>query len=170
MTESRIMAEMLRNNLDRKTPKTDEFEEAIDVNGRRYAQEKKRWWDKSTGRQLEHLMCWYSRKYYNGSTKECMTACKCENCYFKNVSNPPEDIKEVREANKVYNRMGRPEMYICIAEVLELLEEDKLEQLIGEVKEAMNKNRRRWKYIFKEYFTWEDVEKKLNGDVCFQKR
>ena len=62
--------------------------EQLDDNGKRkYAQLNNRWWDNSTGTQKEHLICWFSRKYYtDGSTQKCIednySRC-CKDCYFK---------------------------------------------------------------------------------------
>lgn len=162
MIESKLMADVLRSKVNKSTLKTDEFENECDENGcRKYGQNDKRWWDESTGRQIEHLICWFARKYYKGSTQECYDNCNCENCAFKDMQKKPEGFGEEKDAKKVFNRMGKPEMYICIAEVLEVIREEKLIEFVSKIKEAMN-NEKSWREVRKQYFVWEMIEEKIN--------
>ena len=161
MIESKMMADVLRNKMCISTPRTDEFENECGENGcRKYGQKNHRWWDKSTGRQIEHLICWFSRKYYGGSTQKCIDICNCRNCAFKKVKNKPEDFVEEKEARKVFGRMKKPEMYICIAEVLEVLEEKELIEFVKEIKDAIDRGKS-WKCVCNKYLNWEMVDKKI---------
>ena len=168
--ESQLFASVLRK-VNVPTPLTEEFESALDENGnRRYGQQKNRWWDNSTGNQKEHLICWFSRKHYEGSTSECIEnnlGCVCKLCYFTQIDNKPE-VGIEHEAEKVFGRMKRPEMFIYIAEALQILNKSKLEDYITETKQAMDKGKS-WMDIRKKYINWEQIEVKaieiLQGEI-----
>lgn len=160
---SKYFADKLRK-IQVDTPLTNRFEEEVDCNGKRlYAQLEKRWWDNSTGSQKEHLVCWFARKYCNGSTRNCIEdnyKKKCKYCYFV-------ERKEYYEfsfqdnAKIVFNNMKRPEMYLWIAEALGILKEEKMVECINELKQARNNNFS-WKEVINKYISWDDVEKKIN--------
>lgn len=148
--ESQFFAEALRIS-STPTPMTKEFE-------MEYGQKKNRWWDKSTGNQKEHLICWFSRKYFGGSTKKCVenNLSKCKYCYFKETDWFP-DYGEETDARKVFERMKKPEMFIYIAEALQVLTQPELENYISETKNTMDTGPN-WSDIRKKYLKWEQVE------------
>ena len=152
--ESELFAKVLQK-IDKPTPVTEQFE-------KKYGQKDKRWWDKSTGSQKEHLICWFSRKHHNGSTSMCIKERNCESCYFKTLKPIPEEYeayKEQKDAEKVFNWMGRPEMFIYIAEALQVLSEEQLKNYVDETKKAIEKDGK-WKLVRQKYLTWNMVEKK----------
>ena len=69
--------------LEKKTPKTDEFDGL-------YGQKERRWWDKlekkgEISTQQYHIVLYFICKYYNGAKFNC-SKCpkKCEECYVNN--------------------------------------------------------------------------------------
>ena len=137
------------------TPQTDEFDRS------KYAQKKDRWWDKSTGTQKEHIVCWFARKYFdNGSTKKCIENnyhIRCKKCSFTEIEDSPDCNPQAKNAHDVFNHMGRPEMYFWIAETLKAISEKDLKDCICKIENAMDNNLS-WKEIINEYITWELVE------------
>lgn len=154
LMESIVFAEVLQKT-DVPATVTEQFE-------KEYGQEKNRWWDNSTGTQKEHLVCWFSRKYYGGSTTMCIEKKNCESCYFKSLESiPPKlnEYKEQKDAGKVFEHMGRPEMFIYIAEVLQVLSKEQFEEYVAETKKAISSNEK-WSDVRKKYLTWDMVEQK----------
>ena len=81
---SKYFAEKLRA-IQVDTPLTTKFENELDDNGKRkYAQLNNRWWDNSTGTQKEHLICWFSRKYYTDGS---ITADAVKTAILKKIIN-----------------------------------------------------------------------------------
>ena len=162
---SKYFAEKLRA-IQVDTPLTTKFENELDDNGKRkYAQLNNRWWDNSTGTQKEHLICWFSRKYYtDGSTQKCIednySRC-CKDCYFKK-NNQYKNLTQTVDAKIVFNHMRRPEMYFWIAESLNILEPDELAKCIKEVQDALESPNKKWKAAINKYILWEDVESKID--------
>ena len=76
----------------------------------------------------------------------------------------PENFGEQKDAKKVFNQMRRPEMYICMAEVFGVFENDKLIKFIDEIKEAMD-NKKSWKEVCKNYLPWETIEEKIKTEI-----
>lgn len=157
---SQQFADVLRKSTT-STPLTKKFEEEKDKNGERtWGQKKDRWWDNSTGEQKEHLVCWFSRKFNGGSTEECMKnnlGSNCENCYFSKIEKKPSGFGEQIDAQLVFERMRRPEMYFHIAESLGVLERNQLEKFIEEVKVNIDN----WRNIRKKYLSWDMVKAKV---------
>lgn len=150
---SQQFADILRKSIT-PTPLTKAFEKTS------LAQNKNRWWDNSTGEQKEHLVCWFSRKFNGGSTEECMKnnlGSNCENCYFSKIKKKPSGFGEQIDAQLVFERMGRPEMYFHIAESLGVLERNQLEKFIEEVKVNIDN----WRNIRKKYLSWDMVRNKV---------
>ncbi len=170
MLTSRDFANVLRK-LDRPTLQTNEFEDERDeTSERKYAQKKDRWWDKSTGTQKEHLVCWFARKFYSeDNTKQCIEnnlTENCKECYFeknRDMGKWKQKIKIQNEAKNIFNRMQRPEMYLWIAEALDVIEEEKLKECILELKGKIKKEPKKWKVVIKEYIVWEMIENKINN-------
>ena len=142
---------------------TKAFEDEKDENNnRKYAQKDRRWWDNSTKTQKEHLICWFSRRYYNNSTQECINNCfnkSCQNCYFKREKITPIVSKSnKKDAKSIYYSMGRPEMYFCVFELLEIGEPGDLTKCINAVENALD-DKASWKNIVTGYAQWDDIER-----------
>jgi hypothetical protein len=172
MLTSRYVANVLRK-LEKSTPQTNRFEEERDETGeRKYAQKEagaqNRWWDKSTGTQKEHVVCWFARRYYSeGSTKDCIENNlieNCKECYFEKIRRMP-NCKQMIEAKRVFRYMQRPEMYLWIAEALDIIDEKELENCITELKGIMDENPKKWNSVIKKYITWEMIESSLQIEV-----
>ena len=155
--ESAKFAEALRI-VNVKTPITDGFE-------KEYGQKDNRWWDKSTGSQKEHLICWFSRKQYGGSTSECIDKnypSICKRCCFAEWEYKPEGFGEQRDAKLVFTKMRKPEMYIYIAEALGILKKEELKNLVDQIKAAIDNNES-WKKVVNEELPWVKVEKRVRS-------
>lgn len=168
MLTSEEVAIVLRK-LETPTPKTIQFEEMRDETGeRKYAQKDTgdRWWDKSTGKQKEHVVCWFARKFYSKNcTLECIknnSNINCKECYFDKNNVAVNDITSQEDAEKVFKSMKRPEMFLWIAEALGAICEHDLDTCIAELKVAMDKNPKLWyKNVIKKYITWDIVKKRI---------
>ncbi len=162
--ESDKFAEILRK-INKEITITNQFESAVNENGeRKYGQKKDRWWDESTGSQKEHVICWFSRKYHDGSTQKCIDSnfpSTCTQCYFadKDKKEKPEGFGKEQDAQKIFNKMRRPEMYIYIAEALDVFSEEELNTFVDNIKRAIEKNES-WKNVINKYLTWDKVEEK----------
>ena len=58
--------------------------------------------------------------------------------------------------------MQRPEMYLYIAEALDVVNEESLKNCIKELKKSMDENPRKWKKIINSYINWDMVKEKYN--------
>lgn len=153
--------ELLKNN-NTPTPKTIEFD-------REYGQSTDRWWDSkeingiSTQKihVITHFACWYFKE---GGPSKCNER-KCMECYSKKIP----DLSSFTDENEksvawIFNRMKRPEMFIYVAEALEILDEEQLTNYISETINAINENQS-WTEVRHKYLKWSDVEEKfLNMD------
>lgn len=154
--------------LKKRTPMTKAFD-------KKYGQKKGRWWDKmdidkyGISRQQYHIVLYFICKYYNGEKSGGFKCSKnCEKCYAEEgyITQTPS---KGENAEKVYNRMQRPEMYLWIIEALELSNEN-LDQCISELEEIWSSESNRHstkmkdtKSVFEQYeFTWANIESKLN--------
>lgn len=166
MLTSKDFANKLRKVID-KEKQTKDFERERDKAGeRKYAQKDDRWWDESTGTQKEHVVCWFARKYYSeGSTKECIKENlieqkNCKECYFEK-NEIMLNCNQIIGAKDVFAHMKRPEMYLYIVEALDVIDENKLQECIRELKKRMDENPKEWKEVINKYITWDMVERKV---------
>ncbi len=158
--------------IDTKTPLTINFDTVQDENGRIYGQEKNRWWDNLENYEgissqkhhvLGHFLCWY----YQGAPSNCTKDnSKCKECYSEtlkemDLTDSAGNSGEYR-VSEIYNRMGKPEMYIYIAEALGILKEKELENFVKKIKDAIDNNES-WKKVKNEELPWDLVEEKVRS-------
>ena len=176
MVTTKQFADVLRN-LEDNAELTKEFENIKDKDKNRiYGQKDRRWWDKNTGSQKEHVVCWFARKYYkNGSAIECKNEnypLNCKECFLCSEEKyMNENCGYQKDAKIVYNKMSRPEMYIWIIEVLGVLEDkNELCKIIDDIKRKMDEMKgkphntimKAAREIIESFVKWETIEEKVN--------
>lgn len=153
------------------TPKTYSFDKEC-------GQKDNRWWDEigknqeGLSKQQYHVVTHFICKYYNGNghPSECRRKYKCDVCYLNKLYKREEPKNNVT-LKKIYNNMGRPEMYVWLIEALTILEDGKLYECVEEIKSGWKKSKKsphstrmkNTREILKKHITWDNIEKSLKN-------
>lgn len=152
----------LKKKADTKTPLTIDFD-------KEHGQEKNRWWDNLENCEdissqkyhvLGHFLCWY----YQGAPSNCTSKNpECGKCYSEKLAGlnltDTADKSGEYSVSGIFNGMRRPEMYIYIAEALNVFDEDGLKEFVENIKNAIDNNES-WKKVINKERLWDRVEKK----------
>lgn len=143
-----------------------------------YGQKDNRWWDvigenqEGMSKQQYHVTTHFICIYYNGNgyPSRCRREYKCDVCYLNELYKCEEPENNVT-LKKIYNNMGRPEMYVWLIEALTILEDGELHDCIEEIKSDWEKSEnfshatrmKSTREIMGKHITWDKIEKSLEN-------
>lgn len=130
--------------INKETPKTKTFDEEFENGERKWGQKKDRWWDSESiqldnenmSRQKFHVHGHFLCKCYGNIPSKCPKGI-CAECYIEKNCNPKKTkmSNDKEKLKNIYNGMNRPEMYLFIAEALDILNETEFDELVEYIKQ-----------------------------------